>query len=30
VKEKIEKNRRKYPVDQAKGCAKKYDELGGE
>lgn len=30
VKEKIEKNRRKYPVEKAKGSAKKYDELGGE
>jgi NTP pyrophosphatase (non-canonical NTP hydrolase) len=30
VKEKIEKNRKKYPVEQAKGSAKKYDELGGE
>lgn len=27
VKEKIEKNRAKYPVDKAKGTAKKYNEL---
>lgn len=27
VKEKIEKNGRKYPVEKAKGSAKKYDEL---
>lgn len=27
VTEKIEKNAKKYPVDKAKGSAKKYDEL---
>jgi NTP pyrophosphatase (non-canonical NTP hydrolase) len=27
VKEKVEKNDRKYPVEKAKGSAKKYDEL---
>jgi len=27
VLEKIEENRKKYPVDKAKGTAKKYDEL---
>ncbi len=27
VAQKIEKNGRKYPVDKAKGTAKKYDEL---
>jgi len=27
VKEKIEKNRIKYPIDKAKGTAKKYNEL---
>lgn len=27
VTQKIEKNRVKYPVDKAKGSAKKYDEL---
>ncbi len=27
IREKIEKNRKKYPTDKAKGSAKKYDEL---
>jgi hypothetical protein len=27
VQEKIAKNNEKYPVDKAKGSAKKYDEL---
>ena len=27
IREKIEKNRKKYPKDKAKGSAKKYDEL---
>ena len=27
VKEKVENNDRKYPVEKAKGSAKKYDEL---
>lgn len=28
AKEKIEKNEKKYPVDKAKGNARKYTELG--
>jgi len=27
VREKLEKNRQKYPIDKAKGSAKKYNEL---
>ena len=27
IRDKIEKNRKKYPTDKAKGSAKKYDEL---
>ncbi|MFA9389332.1 MAG: nucleotide pyrophosphohydrolase [Prolixibacteraceae bacterium] len=27
VREKVEKNRNKYPIDKAKGNAKKYNEL---
>lgn len=27
VQEKIKSNNEKYPVEKAKGCAKKYDEL---
>ena len=27
IRDKVEKNRKKYPTDKAKGSAKKYDEL---